>query len=101
MSYFDELEAHGGLDPYASAAQAEREAEESHFSKCGCGHPDCVLDDRDATNVTVNGIWFTADCVGLCVHCGEIEDFSKLMKLGGGRFAHTQGCPDRMNEVRR
>lgn len=84
-------------DPGDEAAELESE----HFSPCGCHHPDCRLDDRDSTNVNVNGIWFTADCVGLCLTCGEVDDLSKLMKVGGGRFAHKHGCPDRMNEVRR
>lgn len=84
-------------DPGDEAAEQDAE----HFSPCGCGDARCRLDDRDATNVQVNGRWFTADCVGLCMVCGHVDDLQQLMKAGWGRFMHAFRCPDWMNEVRR
>lgn len=101
MSTFSEWELNGGIDPYTAREQQERDAEAEHFSKCGCGDARCQIDDRDSTNVNVNGTWFTADCTGLCWTCGEVDDLQKLMKAGYGRLTHEGPCPDRVNEVRR
>lgn len=77
------------------------DVDHEHFSPCGCGDTRCRVDDRDDTNVNVNGQWFVAECVGLCMSCDAVDDLRKLMKAGGGRFVHAFGCPDRVNEVRR
>lgn len=100
MSYFSEWELSGGLNPYDGPSEAEQE-EAEHFSPCGCGDSRCRIDDRDSTNVQVNGKWFTADCVGLCRYCGEVDDLHALYREGYGRLRHVRACGDVVNERRR
>ena len=80
--YFDDLEAHGGLDPYT-------EQPEDESSPCSCGDPACRIDGNDSTNVNVRGYWFSSDCVGLCYFCGLTDDLKELEKIAGGWLAHA------------
>lgn len=100
MSYFDEMELNGGVDPYTAREQQEEQAEAEHFSKCGCGDERCSIDDRDATNVKVGERWFNADCCAICWNCQAVDDLKLMLKVSNGRFVHRQ-CPDTFNEVRR
>lgn len=61
---------------------------EDDSSPCGCGDTRCRIDGNDATNVNVKGTWFSADCVGLCFFCGEVDDLSKLIRVSGSWLAH-------------
>lgn len=92
-SYFDWLEAHGGLDP--SVDQPEDET-----SPCGCGKPGCRIDGNDSTNVNINGKWFASDCAGLCYFCGSVDDLRNLDRIAGSWLAHGV-CASRDQQLAR
>lgn len=83
--------ASSDFDYYDEIGQSE-EAHEDNTSPCGCGDPRCRIDGNDASNVTVSGKWYAADCAGLCWNCGRIDTMAKLFPVGSGRLVHD-GCP--------
>lgn len=58
MSYFSELEAHGGLDPTVEQPEDDR-----NLFPCACGDPGCVGDGDDKGNIRIGSAWYASDCV--------------------------------------
>lgn len=56
MSYFNFVEAHGGLDP-----TAEQPDDDSRF-QCACQDPECLGDDTDPGNIRIGKEWFASHC---------------------------------------
>ena len=56
MSYFNDLEAHGGLDPTAE------QPDDARFFQCACGDPNCQGDGENPANFNINGAWYAEEC---------------------------------------
>ena len=63
---------------------------EDETSPCGCGDSRCRIDGNDETNIQVQGKWFSADCVGYCTLCRELDDVKQLIRIAGFWLAHNE-----------
>jgi hypothetical protein len=73
---------------------------EDESSPCGCGDESCRIDGNDATNVFVNGVWFSCCCVGLCFYCSSVDSMHRLIQVKGGWLAHEKCASDEANRGR-